>query len=72
MAGSAIKDYNTFTRLFVPANNVERKSEDGCMKKIKIERSMKLRGEDFKNRGRYDIVSGRDCPDANWIDSFGQ
>ena len=42
------------------------------MKKIKIERCMKLRGEDFKNRGKYDIVSGRESPDTVWIDSFGK
>lgn len=51
---------------------MERKAEDGCMKKIKIERCMKLRTEDFKNRGKYDIVSGRESPDTAWIDSFGK
>ena len=40
---SNIKTFNTHQRLFVPADNVERKPEDGCMKKIKIERSLKLR-----------------------------
>lgn len=69
---NSIKHYNTFARLFVPADNVKRKAEDGCMKKIKIERCMKLREEDFKNRGRYDIVSGKECPDTQWIGSFGK
>ena len=69
---NSIKHFNTFTRLFVPANNVERKAEDGCMKKIKIERCMKLRSEDFKGRPKYDIVSGREAPDSVWIDSFGK
>ena len=69
---NSIKQFNTFQRLFVPADNVERKAEDGCMKKIKIERCIKLREEDFKNRGRYDLVSGKDCPDKIWIDSFGK
>ena len=69
---SSIKHFSTFTRLFVPANNVERKREDGCMKKIKIERCMKLRSEDFKNRPKYDIVSGREAPDSVWVDSFGK
>ena len=41
------------------------------MKKIRIERCMKLRDEDFKNRGRYDIVSGKECPDTIVINSFG-
>ena len=71
-SANAIKHFKTHTRLFVPADNVDRKSEDGCMKKIKIERCMKLRGEDFKNRGKYDIVSGRESPDTVWIDSFGK
>lgn len=69
---SGIKQYNTHQRLFQPADNVERKPEDGCMKKIKIERSLKLRQEDFKNRGKYDIVTGMDQGDAVWIDSFGK
>ena len=55
---STIKQFNTHQRLFVPADNVERKAEDGCMKKIKLERSLKLRNEEFKNRPKYDIVSG--------------
>lgn len=69
---SGIKQYNTHQRLFQPADNVERKPEDGCMKKIKIERSLKLRQEDFKNRGKFDIVTGMDQGDAAWIDSFGK
>ena len=55
---SSIKAYNTHQRLFQPADNVERKPEDGCMKKIKIERSLKLRQEEFKNRSKYDLVTG--------------
>ena len=69
---SSIKQYNTHQRLFVPADNVERKPEDGCMKKIKLERSLKLRNEEFKNRSKYDIVTGTDQGDANWLDSFGK
>lgn len=69
---SNIKAYNTHQRLFVPADNVERKPEDGCMKKIKIERSVKLRQEDFKNRSKYDIVSGAQQEDNRWIESFGK
>ena len=42
------------------------------MKKIKIERSMKLRNEDFKGRSKYDIVTGLDQGDKAWIDSFGK
>lgn len=53
-----IKSFNTHERIFVPADNVERKPEDGCMAKIKLERSLKLRAEEFKGRSKYDIVSG--------------
>lgn len=56
----------------MPADNVERKPEDGCMKKIKIERSLKLRQEEFKNRSKYDIVTGMDQGDSIWVDSFGK
>lgn len=72
VADSRIKKFNTHERLFVAANNVDRQPEDGCMKKIKIERSLKLRQEDFKNRPKYDIVSGVASPDSAWVDSFGK
>lgn len=42
------------------------------MKKIKLERSVKLRAEDFKNRGKYDIVTGVDQTDTKWLGSFGK
>ena len=42
------------------------------MNKIKIERSIKLRQEEFKNRSKYDIVTGCDQGDNVWIDSFGK
>lgn len=32
----------TKARLFEPADNVDRKKQDGCMNKIKIERAVKL------------------------------
>ena len=32
----------TAARIFVPASNVDRKKEEGCMAKIKIERAAKL------------------------------
>lgn len=37
----SVKD--THKRIFVPASNVNREKEEGCMNKIKIERSIKLR-----------------------------
>lgn len=69
---SVFKQYSTHERIFVPADNVERKPEDGCMKKIKLERSLKLRAEDFKNRGKYNIVTGVDQNDQQWVSSFGK
>jgi hypothetical protein len=43
-------ELDTHKRIYVPASNIERVPEDGCMKKIKIERSLKLRREDFRNK----------------------
>ena len=68
---SRIKAFNSFQRIFEPANNVDRKQEDGCMKKIKIERSLKLKAEEVKNRNRYDIISGKTDTDQQWIKAFG-
>jgi|FrelakmetLWP11LW_1041352.scaffolds.fasta_scaffold170807_1 hypothetical protein len=42
------------------------------MNKIKVERSLKLRNEEFKGRGKYDIVTGVEMEDSKWIDSFGK
>lgn len=69
---SVFRQYSTHERLFMPANNIDRKPEDGCMKKIKLERSLKLRAEEFKNRGKYDIVTGIEQGDNKWIGSFGR
>ena len=41
------------------------------MNKLKIERSIKLRQEEFKGRKQYDIVSGVEQKDDAWIGSFG-
>lgn len=40
------------------------------MKKIKIERSLKLRQEDFRNRN-FNVITNNQEPENNWIDSFG-
>ena len=37
---------------------MDRTPEDGCMNKIKIERCQKLNHEDFRHRGKYDLISG--------------
>lgn len=42
---------DTRKRQVVPASNTNREPEDGCMKKIRIERSMKLRREDLRSKG---------------------
>ena len=68
---SRFHSFNSHERLFVAASNVDRQKEDGCMNKLKIERSIKLRTEDFKNRGKYDIVSGVEQKDDAWINAFG-
>ena len=43
---SSTAGHDTHTRLYVPASNIERQPDDGCMRKIKIERSLKLNKED--------------------------
>ena len=59
MFDSRIKKFDSFQRIFEPANNVDRKAEDGCMKKIKIERSLKLKHEDTRGKKNVDIISGK-------------
>lgn len=36
---SEIKQQSSYERIFIPASNVERKKEEGCMNKLKIERT---------------------------------
>jgi hypothetical protein len=57
MVKGSSADLDTYERIFVPASNIERKAEEGCMKKIKIERSLKLRKEDLRRKD-YNILSG--------------
>ena len=61
---------NTYERIYVPASNIERKADDGCMKKIKIERSLKLRQEDLRARN-FNVITNNQEPENTWIDSFG-
>ena len=49
-------ELDTMKRLYVPASNIERQPEDGCMKKILIERSLKLRREDLRAK-TFNITS---------------
>ena len=46
----SISSLDTYKRIYVPASNINRAAEDGCMKKILIERSMKLRQEDLRTK----------------------
>lgn len=55
----------------MPASNVEREKEDGCMNKLKIERTNKLWQEDYKNRKNYSIINGVPKTEEVWLDSFG-
>jgi hypothetical protein len=47
----------TNQRIFVASSNVDRKKEEGCMNKIKIERAVKLDKEDHREV-KYNILSG--------------
>ena len=68
---SPAQRYNTHERLFKPASNVERQKEDGCMNKLKIERSLKLRAEESKGKS-FNILSGARTDESVWINSFGK
>lgn len=61
---------STFKRIFVAASNIERNAEDGCMKKIKIERSLKLRQEDTRGRST-DLITNTNSEENSWLNSFG-
>lgn len=54
----------------MPASNVDRKKEEGCMAKIKIERAAKLDVEDKRNRS-FNILSGAAIDKKVWLNSMG-
>jgi hypothetical protein len=60
---------NSHERIFEPASNVNRQKEEGCMKKIKIERSVKLRHEEIRGR-KFNILTGA-TDNETWKSSFG-
>ena len=70
MPSKANDENSTFKRIFVAASNIERNAEDGCMKKIKIERSLKLRQEDIRGRST-DLISNTISQENSWLNSFG-
>lgn len=61
----------TQARLFEPANNVDRKKQDGCMNKIKIERAVKLDIEDRRGKS-YDVLSGANVEKSVWVGAMGK
>jgi hypothetical protein len=63
-------ELDTHKRIYVPASNIERNPEDGCMKKIKIERSLKLRKEDFRSKTTNVLTNNKE-PEQVWLNSFG-
>ena len=70
MPSKANDENSTYKRIFVAASNIERNAEDGCMKKIKIERSLKLRQEDTRGRST-DLISNTISQENSWLNSFG-
>ena len=63
-------ELNSKKRIYQPASNIERQPEDGCMKKILIERSLKLRREDLRSK-TFNICSNGEENENNWLNSFG-
>lgn len=57
-------------RIFVPASNVERKKEEGCMAKIKIERTAKLAKEDHRGK-TFNILTGASIDSKVWLNAMG-
>ena len=53
----------------MPASNVTRQKEDGCMNKIKVERAFKIREEEQKGR-QFNIINGQDESPQKWIKAF--
>ena len=67
----SIAELDTRRRIYEPASNIDRTAEDGCMKKIKMERSMKLRKEDFRAKST-NVVTNNVEPEGVWHNSFGE
>ena len=63
-ASEKLYHLDTKERFCYPASNVKREPEDGCMKKIKIERSLKLHQEDMRGRDTNLLSNGVQPPDA--------
>ena len=70
MIEGSVSSLDTFKRIYSPASNVNREPEDGCMKKIKIELSLKLRKEDLISK-KTNIVTNNQEIEENCLGSFG-
>ena len=68
-AAGTLAKVNTYERYCVPASNVKREAEDGCMKKIKLERSLKLHREDARGRETNLITNNQEKSNV-WLDCF--
>lgn len=66
-----MRTLSTYARIYEPASNIERNQEDGCMKKIRIERSLKLREEDDRSKG-FNPLTNNQNKESTWLDSFGK
>jgi hypothetical protein len=60
----------THSRIFVAASNVDRNKQEGCMNKIKIERTAKLVQEDHRHN-TFNILSGARLDNQVWANSMG-
>lgn len=60
----------TKARIFEPASNVDRKKQEGCMAKIKIERATKLDKEDVRGRS-FNILTGATTDKKVWVNAMG-
>ena len=60
----------TKSRIFEAASNVDRKKQEGCMNKIKIERANKLDIEDTRGR-TFNVISGATLDRNVWLNSMG-
>ena len=68
--GRSPRNYNTFERIFLPGSTVSRDPEEGCMPKVKLERTIKLRDEEQKGK-RFNIINGQDEGQSKWIKAYG-
>jgi hypothetical protein len=60
----------TKARIFEAASNVDRKKQEGCMNKIKIERTDKLVKEDTRSRG-FNPLTGATLDAKVWQNAMG-